>query len=129
MKQFGRPVLGWLGLPALEPFETIIDYTHQRLVFIRLDQAGHRLAQVPAYTSVTTLPLIPIKNFGIWGLLARVEDTVTESLFIDTGAPNNTMDYTSAAAAHLKATNSDSLWTLDHLVLGGHPFDGVTWTD
>ena len=30
-------------------FETILDYVHQRVVLIRLDSTGHRLAAVPAY--------------------------------------------------------------------------------
>ncbi|HXC24894.1 MAG TPA: hypothetical protein VNU46_03190, partial [Gemmatimonadaceae bacterium] len=45
--------IGRIGLAGLEPFDAIIDYAHQRLVLIRLDAAGHRLAAVPAYTPTT----------------------------------------------------------------------------
>ena len=31
-------------------FETIIDYVHQRLIFIRVDSTGKRLASAPGYT-------------------------------------------------------------------------------
>ena len=52
-----RPVLGMLGLPMMAPFETVIDYTHQRLTLIPVDTAGRRLVAVPMYTPVTTLPM------------------------------------------------------------------------
>ena len=50
------PRLGNIGPSVLAQFETIIDYTHQRLVLIRLDQAGNRLVQVPAYTPAWSAP-------------------------------------------------------------------------
>jgi hypothetical protein len=52
------PRLGNIGPDVYEQFETIIDYTHRRVVLIRLDQAGHRLVQVPAYTPKGTAPLV-----------------------------------------------------------------------
>ena len=44
-ENFDPPVLGFLGLSAIESFETIIDYVHRRLILIRLDRAGRRLAK------------------------------------------------------------------------------------
>ena len=78
---------GTLGLPAMEPFETIIDYAHQRLIVIRLDSAGRRLAAVPAFTPRTTHRLVHVelgeqKEEGEgWGLVAQGDTTM-----IDTGA-------------------------------------------
>ncbi|HXC24469.1 MAG TPA: hypothetical protein VNU46_01030, partial [Gemmatimonadaceae bacterium] len=95
------PRLGNIGTSVLEPFETIIDYTHQRVVLIRLDKAGHRLAQVPAYTPKWTTQLIdmPLANDARmwWGIAVRPDytldtantanNTVTKAM--DTGAPEN----------------------------------------
>jgi hypothetical protein len=58
------PILGNIGTSVLEPFETIIDYTHRRVILIRLDKAGHRLAKVPAYTPRWTAPLIDVGDDG-----------------------------------------------------------------
>jgi hypothetical protein len=110
------PKLGHIGTVALEPFETIIDYTHKRLILIRLDSAGHRLVEVPAYTPKWSAPLIdfpsdvptgngafsmqllghgPGKN--IWGVAIRPDNTIdtvnsannTRAREMDTGAPTN----------------------------------------
>jgi hypothetical protein len=56
----GETRLGQIGLSALEPFETIVDYTHRRVVLIRLDSAGHRLVPVPAYTPKWSAPLLDL---------------------------------------------------------------------
>ena len=53
--------LGRIGYNGMEPFEVIIDYIHQRMIWIRLDQAGRRMAAVPAYTPAATIPLVPVK--------------------------------------------------------------------
>ena len=80
---------GTLGLPAMEPFETIIDYAHQRLILIRLDAAGRRLAAVPAFTPRTTKRLIPMagadENDGGdgWGIGSTAQE---DAVFVDTGA-------------------------------------------
>jgi hypothetical protein len=95
------PRLGNIGLSVLEPFETIIDYTHHRLVLIRLDAAGHRLASVPAYTPRWSAPLLDTGPAGQpplwWGVAVRPDNTVdtvtaannTEHRTIDTGDPTN----------------------------------------
>lgn len=96
------PRLGNIGLSALEQFETIIDYTHRRLVLIRLDNAGHRLVDVPAYTPKWSVPLIdiPLQDYPgkyWWGLAVRSDNTLdtlnpiknTKPEVIDTGAPGN----------------------------------------
>ena len=94
-------LLGNLGLNAMEPCETIIDYTHQRLVLIRLDQAGRRLAAVPAYTPAGAIPLVPTGYVGqginnpthnYWGLQTRLaagRDTLLDTLIVDTGSPSH----------------------------------------
>jgi hypothetical protein len=98
------PRLGNIGLSVLEQFETIIDYAHRRLVLIRLDSAGRRLAKVPLYTPRWTAPLIDIAGNGspkYWGkslgIAVRSDgilDTLdtrqnTDTLLMDTGAPDN----------------------------------------
>ncbi len=121
------PRLGNIGLSALEPFETIIDYAHQRLVLIRLDSAGHRLATVPAYPPTTMVPLVPYAKlwWGVKGLLSGVED----SLLIDTGNPWNTLLETTRqqVATHLTQTTPGTTENvkLDHLGLAGGVFDDV----
>jgi hypothetical protein len=95
---------------VLEPFETIVDYTHRCLVLIRLDKAGHRLVKVPSYTPKWTAPLIDVGNDGTkewesgmqwWGVHVKSDMNVrytldlkrttnnTELRAIDTGAPDN----------------------------------------
>jgi hypothetical protein len=99
------PRLGNIGPSVLEQFETIVDYTHRRLVLIRLDSAGHRLAIVPAYTPRRTVTFSDIDlselagvDFGMfWGMPVRPDgilDTLDASKntlfsFIDTGSPDN----------------------------------------
>ena len=120
--------LGTLGLPAMEPFETIIDYGRQRLILIRLDPQGRRLASVPAYTPVGTVPLVPANidpaNAGVnaffwWGLVGR-RGGKADSLALDTGTPGQWSPTTQAQASH----------QLEQLVRTGHDtrtvsFDGI----
>jgi hypothetical protein len=96
------PRLGNIGPAVLAPFETIIDYPHQRVILIRLDAAGHRMADVPAYTPKWTAPLVPIplprlQHFSYLGLAVRPGNTLdtltaannTEVKILDTGAPES----------------------------------------
>ena len=98
------PRFGNIGLCVLEQFETIVDYTHHRLILIRLDSAGHRMAAVPAYTPRWSAPLIDISQdagyYGVqqfWGIKVRPDatlDTLTPANntvvhMMDTGAPVN----------------------------------------
>ena len=115
---FFAPVLGNLSLSVLEPFETIVDYTHRQVVFIRLDPAGHRLAEVPAYTPRWSTSLFDITKdmvahrdvnhevmFGSslgtrigLGIAVRPDDTLdtrtaannTKWMMLDTGAFGST---------------------------------------
>ena len=124
------PRLGNIGTAALEPFETIIDYTHQRLILIRLDAAGHRLAKVPAYTPAQTVPLATYDKYW-WGVQGVLGD-VTDSLEIDTGNPGNSMLETTRrqVAAHLVPAAAGAMGnvTLDHLKVGSRTFDAVSFT-
>ena len=79
------PRLGNIGLSVLEPFETIIDYPHQRVVLIRLDSTGHRLAKVPEYTPKWITPLIDKNSSGVnhglppliyWGIAVYEQDAL-----------------------------------------------------
>jgi hypothetical protein len=96
------PRLGQIGLSVLEPFETIVDYTHKRLVLIRLDSVGHRLVPVPAYTPKWSTPLLDLpihqgkeakEGKHWWGITVQpnyVLDTLDASkntmpLIVDTG--------------------------------------------
>ena len=90
--------LGGIGLNGIAAFEAIIDYLHQRLVLIRLDSAGHRLAAVPAYTPVGSVPLVPshlhvapMLAAQWWGVEA-LRGTVLDTLIVDTGSPMSDID-------------------------------------
>jgi hypothetical protein len=94
------PRLGNIGPAVLEPYETIIDYNKRRVVLIRLDSAGNRMVDVPAYTRSWTTPMIPvpiIKGISGWGIKVNgvnMLDTVntvnnTNVRIIDTGAPGS----------------------------------------
>jgi hypothetical protein len=94
------PRLGNLGPAVFQPFETIVDYTHRRIVLIRLDSAGHRVVDVPAYTPQTQVPLasVPV-GAGFTALDLAVDpcnslDTTDPSRnlwfkMLDTGAPTD----------------------------------------
>jgi hypothetical protein len=94
------PRLGNLGPAVFQPFETIVDYTRRRIVLIRLDSAGHRVVDVPAYHVRKQMPLpsVPM-GAGFVGLDLAVGpcdsldmSTPERNLWIkmlDTGAPTN----------------------------------------
>ncbi|MHB2034875.1 MAG: retropepsin-like aspartic protease, partial [Gemmatimonadaceae bacterium] len=69
-------------------YETIIDFTHQRAVFIRLDHAGNRVINVPGYTVAEAIPLIPLPSYH-WGVTVRLGGGLTDTLMLDTGSPWN----------------------------------------
>ena len=127
------PILGNLGLNAMEPFETIIDYTHQRLILIRLDASGHRLAAVPAYTPAATVPLVAIikRPHSYWGVQAHMGDSLV-TLIVDTGGRNKLdKQMTQYLGTRVVPTNESldetPLGTLDHLVLGGRSYDTLSF--
>jgi hypothetical protein len=98
------PRLGNIGPAVLESFETIIDYPRKRVILIRLDSAGHRMAEVPEYTQRWTTPLLPvpirIEGLNYLGIKVRPDNTLdvhnaannTETKVIDTGAPDDSDD-------------------------------------
>lgn len=136
--QMNQPTLGLLGLDALAPFETIIDYPRQQVVFIRLDGAGHRRARVPAYTPVAQVPLVPIASpgtpdqqywWGVMGNLGGTDSTARDTLQLDTGDPSSVIVARTQAriASHLTpdTSNTDGSATpatmiLDRVTVGGH---------
>ena len=80
---FFSPRLGDIGLSVLAQFETIIDFRHRRIILIRLDAAGRRLAAVPAYTPRWSAPLVDVARdaayYGVqhwWGVAVRTDDTL-----------------------------------------------------
>jgi hypothetical protein len=94
------PRLGNLGPAVFQPFETIVDYTHRRIVLIRLDAAGHRVVDVPAYPPRVQMPLASVPmGAGFVGLHLAVGpcDSLETSAparnlwikMLDTGAPDN----------------------------------------
>jgi hypothetical protein len=95
------PRLGNISLTVLEPFETIIDYTHRRVVLIRLDKQGHRMAKVPAYQPKLTVPLFDLTRHDSaarwWGIAVRDDNTLdtldlarnTQIRMLDTGDPTD----------------------------------------
>ena len=119
----GGPIDGLIGIAALEPFETIIDYAHRRLILIRLDATGHRLVAVPAYTPQWSAPLMDVylqpgrqyesHYWGVHGQLAGVD----VAWIFDTGSPF-TLINTDAVPVPLPNTSL----TTDALVIGGRPF-------
>lgn len=130
LAQWHQPVLGLMGLVALTSFETILDYRHRRLILIRLDSAGHRLIDVPAYTPVRTIPLtivhqtflgVSITAGGRRGVLA-----------LDTGMPSNVLNVATrkGLGIHLASTtqhdpNGNPVLVLDTLVVGGQVYSSV----
>jgi hypothetical protein len=133
LQQFGRPILAFLGLPALAPFETIIDYAHQRLLLIRLDAAGHRLAPVPGYTPTTTLPL-SLLHQQYYGVAVEAGGR-HGNLIIDTGAPENSINASTqhGLGSHLTGTGRTDVWDhplllLDSLAVDGHAYPAVPFS-
>jgi hypothetical protein len=127
--QFGNyaqvfpPRLGNIGPVALEQFETVIDYTHRRLVLIRLDSVGRRLIPVSAYTPQWSAPLVDIpigKGKPWWGVQANLGGEQT-TVFFDTGSASNYL--TSATAERMSAHIVDG--TLDSLVIAGRSFGPI----
>ncbi|HXC25210.1 MAG TPA: hypothetical protein VNU46_04785 [Gemmatimonadaceae bacterium] len=110
--------LGNIGIGELTPFETIIDYTHTRLVLIRLDRVGHRLAVVPGYTPVDSIPLIFVDN-GHVAVVGRIGDMV-DTLALDTGNPLPVI-LTSATRQRVQAHLAGG-FVLDSLVIGKRTF-------
>ncbi|HXC24889.1 MAG TPA: hypothetical protein VNU46_03165 [Gemmatimonadaceae bacterium] len=111
----GKAVLGDLGLVDLVPYETIIDYQHQRLILIRLDTTGRRLAPVPTFTVVDSVPLQP--PFCWLHIKVRVGD-VEKNLVLDTGTPiSNVLD-----------TRGGFSPTLDTLRIGTRVFPAVSFS-
>jgi len=113
-----RHQLGSIGIGELTPFETIIDYTHRRLVLIRLDSAGRRLAQVQGYTPTDSMPLLFVEN-GHVAVAGRIGDVV-DTLALDTGNPIPvilTPTTRQRVRAHIVGLK------LDRLVVGTRTFD------
>ena len=114
-------ILGFLGLPALAPFETIIDYVHQRLILIRLDAAGRRVVPVPAYTPMGSAPLVVSTDRQHFGVRVQVGGT-SDVFMLDTGSPQNTVVETTQQQwqAHLTpiAGTVIKTWAVDTLRLG-----------
>ena len=120
--------LGRVGLNALASVETIIDYRRHRLVLIRLDSAGHRLTAVPAYTPVTTIPLLKLDQGELygsanvhWALVAHIGDVV-DTLVIDTGTPVGVVFFAHGAS---KVQSHVVNGQLDHFTVGTRTFDHV----
>jgi hypothetical protein len=137
---FKQPILGTIGLAAIEPFETIIDYSHQRVVLIRLDSAGRRMVAVPQFTVAMTVPLLPVHDVvngdaDWWGVHARLGDDVDDTLLVDTGNWDNTLVFNTfrKLTNHLRkagpgAYNNGPRMTVDRLLLGDSVHDTVTFT-
>jgi hypothetical protein len=96
------PRMGNLGPAVFQQFELIIDYKLRRVVLIRLDSAGHRRVEVPAYASRWTTPIKPVPvpvlksmhALGIQVTPGNFLDTVntannTRLQILDTGAPGS----------------------------------------
>lgn len=97
-----RPILGFLGLPALERFEVIVDYSHKQLTLIPLDSAGKRSADVKRFAVRATVPLVPM-DIHWWGVQGTLGDSLTRILLVDTGCPFNMLhaDTRTALGPHL----------------------------
>ena len=132
---WGGHVLGILGLPVMAPYETVLDYAHQRLTLIPVDSVGRRRVAMPAYTPTTTVPFT--FNEGTINVEARVGG-VLENLEVDLGFDQNELSgtiYRDVKPQHLRLTgpwktNPLKGWrersvTLDHLDLGGRSYADV----
>ncbi|MHB2033889.1 MAG: hypothetical protein ACYCVE_11040, partial [Gemmatimonadaceae bacterium] len=83
------PRLGNLGPAVFSPFETIVDYAHRRVVLIRLDSAGHRVINVPAYTPRAEVPLLTVPT-GL-GAMTGLGVAVNPCGKLDTAHPENNL--------------------------------------
>ena len=132
-----RPLLGLLGPSVLAQFETVIDYTHQRLILIPVDTAGRRLVTVTTYTPAVVVPMriLDVRQASTdmrdkWSVEGAV-GAVRLSLHLDTGAANDylTAETEDSLGAHLQEMGSDPMWVhrrrLDQLVLAGHAYAGL----
>jgi hypothetical protein len=117
------PRLGNMGVTALEPFETIIDYPHRRVIFIKVDSAGRRLAEVPAYTPVSHVPLVHNRSLSHWGVLARRGGKI-DTLEIDTGNFGRDSEASIAKALQAAVAAGSSIFDIDPSYDGGlgYPF-------
>lgn len=114
----------------MEPFETVFDFVRHRLVFIPLDQTGHRLASVPTYTAAYAVPL-KLGDDQHWQTQVQIGDVLIPGEF-DTGSFPNTMvdGVFQKVRSHLTLAGTDSIKgagrythvTVDQLTLGGHAF-------
>ena len=136
-------VLGTIGLNALAPFETIVDYTHQRLTLIPLDAAGRRLSPVPAYRAMRTIPLCPYHMHADnptdtaahwWGVVARL-GSIMDTVMIDTGSQDNILGQETEyqLGVHVRPTSPSptTLGTpvlLDTMVLAGQTLAGMPFS-
>jgi hypothetical protein len=134
--EFDRPVFGSFGLNAMEPFEVVIDYPTQHLIFIRLDSAGRPFAKVPGYAVAGHVSLVPVPPENTWwGVMAELgSDAVKEVVVLDAGGafnflPQETMQ---RLGAHLAASTTMlpsgvqvPQYLLDHLTIGGKTVDHV----
>lgn len=141
----GAPMVGFLGVEALAPFETIVDYPRRRVIFIRLDAKGNPLASPPGLRLTNVLPMPRMSegmHFGArdW-TVGGITDTNTYEL--DTGAPMSSMssDVERAWLSHLSPAPDDayllqpnerwgtSLRVLDHFTLGGVTYDRLPFAN
>jgi hypothetical protein len=124
------PRLGNIGPTVLEPFETIIDYRHRQVVLIRLDSAGRRLVDVPAYTPVWSAPLIDIPSGPDWGMYAASSfwgvraslGGVSDTLAFDNGTQDIALSSKTMKRIAAHVANDG---TLDSLTLAGRSFKNV----
>jgi len=77
------PMLGFLGVPQLEPFTTIIDYDNEELTLVLLDRAGNPLAPLPGSRPIAQLPLV--MSNGTPFVRAIVADTIRGLFQLNTG--------------------------------------------
>ena len=132
---FTQPVFGSFGLNAMEPFEIIIDYPQRQLIFIRLDSAGHPLADVPQHTLVGTVSLVPVLPEQYWwGVPASLgSPATTDVLMLDAGSKYNFL--TDATLARLNghmtaltdalASGGAPVYLVDHVTMGNKTVDDV----
>lgn len=131
----GTPILGILGVSALLPYETILDYRHQRLILIPLNTAGQRITPVAAYEPAATVAMVKSgkeTDQDFW-IQANVGDSPV-LLDLDTGSPRNDLDRATwkRLGTHLTPAGRDTAFaplvqgttfTLDHMVVGGVAYD------
>lgn len=136
----GTPVLGILSLPAMFPYETIVDYRNSQITFVPLDSLGRRAVSVHAYVPRATVALEEQRDSSgnrHYFIATHVGDSLV-TMELDVGAPRNTLSHRTGhwASMHLQTVGRETEWPdvfpgdivrLDHLSVARQQYDSLSF--